>query len=99
MEIINANIETSGEKRFLLISTSPKEVRIPLCEDRPNEVKKAFNLLIERIKEGEFQIELAEVGTDLFSQVSLEYINQLNKEILEVAGEMVSYGLVGDTED
>ena len=47
-------------------------------------------------KEGEFQIELDEIGEDLFSQVANEYITQLNREIKEVHVEMDQYGLVAD---
>jgi hypothetical protein len=65
-----------------------------MSEDKPNEVKNAFNRLIARIKDGEFQIELNGVGEDLFSQVANEYITQLNREIQEVRREMVQYGLV-----
>jgi len=67
-----------------------------MSEDKPNEVKSAFNSLIARIKDGEFQIELAEVGEDLFSQVANEYITQLNRDIQEVRGEMEQHGLVAD---
>ena len=67
-----------------------------MSDDSPNEVKSAFNLLIARIKDGEFQIELLEVGEDLFSQVANEYITQLNREILEVHGEMQQYRLIAD---
>jgi len=45
------------------------------------------------MKDGEFQIELAETGDDLFSQVAKEYLAQLNREIKEVRGEMQHYGL------
>lgn len=55
--------------------------------------------MITRIKEGEFQIELDEVGEDLFSQVANEYITQLNREIREVYGEMEQHGLIADAPD
>jgi hypothetical protein len=57
-------------------------------------VKSAFNKLILRIKEGEFQIELEDLGTDLLSEVAKEYIVQLNGEFHEVRKEMAEYGLV-----
>jgi intergrase/recombinase len=62
-------------------------------------VKSAFNKLIERIKEGEFEIELEEVGEDLFSQVANEYIMQLNREIGEVRDEMIQYGLIEEEDE
>jgi hypothetical protein len=67
-----------------------------MSEDKPNEVKSAFNRLNARIKDGEFQIGLTEVGEDLFSQVANEYITQLNREIQKVHGEMEQCSLFSD---
>ena len=94
METIKATVQTEDEKYFIKIEAEGKEIRIPMSEDKPNEVKSAFNKLIARIKNGKFRIELDEIGDDLFSQVAKEYIAQLNREILEVYGEMLEYGLV-----
>jgi len=96
METIKATVVQVDEKHFIKIEDEEHTIRIPISEDNPNEVKSVFNRLIARIKEGEFQIELAEVGEDLFSQVANEYITQLNREIQEVHGEMEQYGLVAD---
>jgi len=94
METIKATVEQVDEKYFIKIEDKDYTIRIPMSEDKPNEVKSAFNKLINRIKDGEFQIELEEVGEDLFSQVANEYITQLNREIHEVHGEMKQHGLV-----
>jgi len=67
---------------------------IPISEDEPNKVKSAFNSLILRLKEGKFVIEMTDIGNDLYSQVSNEYINQLNREIEEVFLEMEHYELL-----
>lgn len=88
MEMIKATVEQIEEKYFIEIKDGEDTIRIPISEDKPFEVKSAFNRLIARIKGGEFQIELDNVGDDLFSQVANEYITQLNREILEVHGEM-----------
>ena len=96
METIKATVETLDEKHFIKIEAGDEGIRIPMSEDKPNEVKIAFNKLIARIKDGEFQIELEDVGENLFSQVANEYITQLNREIQEVFGEMEQYGLVQD---
>jgi hypothetical protein len=96
METIRATVETLDEKHFLKIEAGDEEIRIPMSEDKPNDVKSAFNKLIARIKDGEFQIELEEVGENLFSQVANEYITQLNREIQEVFGEMEQYDLIQD---
>lgn len=95
METIKAEVVEINEKYFIRIEAEDNPIKIPMSEDKPNDVKSAFNKLIARIKDGEFQIELDEVGEDLFSQVANEYIKQLNDEIHEVHGEMEQYGLVG----
>jgi len=96
METIKATVVQIDEKHFIKIKDKEHTIRIPMSEDKPIEVKSAFNKLIARIKDGEFQIELAEVGEDLFSQVANEYITQLNRDIQEVRGEMEQHGLVAD---
>ena len=95
METIKATVENIGDKYFIKIKTGVEEISIPMSEDKPNEVKSAFNKIITRIKVGEFQIKLDEVRDDLFSQVANEYLTQLNREIQEIHGEMKQYGLVG----
>jgi len=61
--------------------------------------KRAFNKLISQIKEREFEIELEEVGPDLFSQVASEYILQLNREIQEVREYCEVMGKLREAED
>lgn len=96
MESIRATVVELEEKHFIKIETANGEINIPISEDKPNEVKSAFNKLIARIKDEEFEIMLEGLGPDLFSQVASEYITQLNREIQEVRGEMQHLGLVGD---
>jgi len=94
METVKATVVELEEKNFIKIEIGDEEINIPISEDKPNEVKSAFNKLIARIKEREFEIKLEDIGQDLFSQVASEYITQLNREIQEVRGEMLGYGLV-----
>ena len=94
METINANVVEDEGKYFIRMEDEGNTIRIPMSEDKPNEVKSAFNKLIARIRKGQVQVELTEVGDDLFSQVASEYITQLNREIQEVHGEMKQFGLV-----
>lgn len=94
METINATVMNVDDKYFIKIKLEDEEISIPLSDDKPNEVKSAFNKIIARIKLGEFQITLDKVGDDLFSLVANEYLTQLNREIQEVHGEMKHYGLV-----
>lgn len=96
METIKATVVALEEKHFIKIESGEEGIKIPISEDKPNEVKSAFNKLIARIKEGEFEIELDDIGQDLFSQVANEYVTQLNREIQEVRGEMKDFGLVKD---
>lgn len=94
METIKATVECLGDKHFIKIKAVDNEINIPMSEDSPNAVKSAFNKIIALIKLEDFQIELEEVGEDLFSLVATEYLTQLNREIQEVRGEMKRYGLV-----
>lgn len=94
METVKATVVELEEKHFIKIESGDEEIKIPISEDKPNEVKSAFNKLIARIKKGEFEIKLEDIGQDLFSQVANEYVTQLNREIQEVRGEMQGYGLV-----
>lgn len=99
METVEASVVEEDEKHYIKIATEGEAIKIPISEDKPNVVKSAFNKLIERIKEGEFEIELDEVREDLFSQVANEYITQLNREIAEVHDEMISLGLIEEDEE
>ena len=94
MEVLKAIIKSVDDLYFIEIKVGDESTRIPMSEDKPNEVKSAFNKLINRLKDGKFRIELEDLGEDLFSQVAKEYITQLNREIQEVYGEMENYGLV-----
>jgi hypothetical protein len=94
MEATKAKVIQVGEKHWLTIETRDGEIRIPLSDDKPNDVKCAFNKLLTHIKTGTFKIDLEGVGDDLFSQVAKEYVNQLNKDIPMIRTEMVKRGLV-----
>ncbi len=94
MEIISASVVSKDEKYFIEIATEGEAIRIPISEDKPNDVKSAFNKLISRCKDGDFKIQLDTVEENLFSQVSNEYLKQLNQEIQEVRSEMKKFGLI-----
>lgn len=93
MEAVKATVSKVDEKHFIKVALQGGAVLIPMSDDKADDIKSAFNKLITRIKEGEFQIKLEDVGDDLFSQVANEYIKQLNKEIKEVRAEMKQHGL------
>lgn len=95
---LSASVQSDGDKHYIVIALESYSVRIPMSDDNPNQVKSAFNRLIERTRSGEFTIELDKVGEDLFSQVANEYIGQLNREIQEVRAEMMEFKLLGEEE-
>jgi ABC-type molybdate transport system ATPase subunit len=94
METLKATIEDSDDKYFLRIQIESGDVIIPLSDDNANAVKSAFNKLIQRIREGEFKIQLDKEGDDLFSMVAKEYLTQLNREIREVRSQVKEFGLL-----
>lgn len=94
MVTLEATVECIEEKYFLKINVEEKSVAIPLSDDNPNEVKSAFNKLIQRIRIGEFSIKLDKVGEDLFSMVANEYLTQLNREIQEIHNQMKAQNLL-----
>jgi hypothetical protein len=96
METIKARVTEHDEKHFIEIQDVIETITIPISEDKPNDVKRAFNRLIERIKVGSFEIELEDEDESLFLDVAREYIIQLNREIQEVRGEMIELRLVED---
>jgi hypothetical protein len=97
MVTLKATVVQVEEKHFIAIEDGDSSITIPISENKPNAVKSAFNKLLERIREGEFVIELKDVGDDLFTQVANEYITQLNREIHEVRGEMELNNLVSES--
>jgi ABC-type molybdate transport system ATPase subunit len=99
METLNAMVENTDDKYFLRIKVESGDVVIPLSDDNANAVKKAFNKLIQRIREGEFKIQLDKEGDDLFSMVAKEYLTQLNKEIREVHSQIKESGLLNKPSD
>jgi hypothetical protein len=94
MDTYNAFVIEVGENRFLCLAVKEKEFRISLTEDNPNAVKNVFNDLIVLLKQGLFKFKMEKVGTDLFSQVSKEYIVQLNKDLSDVYEELNHYKLL-----
>lgn len=94
METLKAMVENADDKYSLRIKVESGDVVIPLSDDNANAVKSAFNKLIQRIREGEFKIQLDNEGNDLFSMVAKEYLTQLNKEIREVHRQIKEFGLL-----
>lgn len=94
MDVLKGFVRTVDDKCSLEINLGESVATIPLSEDKPNDVKAAFNKLIVRLKSGLFKIEMDDCGDDLLSQVAKEYVVQLNREVHEVYGEMKSSDLL-----
>ena len=94
METLEADVVNDDGKYFIRITDGGEFIRIPISDDQPNEIKASFNKIILRLKRGKFRINMAEGSQDLFSQVANEYIKQLNRELIEVFGELERYGLI-----
>ncbi|WP_434145193.1 hypothetical protein [Photobacterium leiognathi] len=51
-------------------------------------------MLVEQLRERAYSIELNEADKDLFYHVAVEYIEQLNSELVSVHQEMKHYGFL-----
>jgi hypothetical protein len=93
MDSLRARVEDQDGVVAIVIETDDGEVRIPISEDKPGAVKRAFNQLLLRIKRGAVEVELDGEGEDLFTQVGHEYVRQLNRDVQEIRKEMEVHGL------
>jgi intergrase/recombinase len=93
---VSADVREIDGKHFIIVGSGASEIKIPMSDDRPNEVKAAFNKLIEAIRKEELRIEFVGKSDDLFSHVAKEYVEQLNREIAEVRRAMEERRLVLD---
>lgn len=96
MEIIKAVVAEEDEKFYIDIKAKPT-IRIPITEDNPNKVKDSFNSLIKLLKKDLFNILLEDESNDLIWNVANEYIAQLNKELVEIYGELKHYNLTEES--
>lgn len=96
MVIRAAKINNKDENYFLDLELSDKVASIPLTIDDQNSIKNVFNELIAELKSGKFKFELEEGKTDLYWQISNEYIKQLNNEISSIFDEMTALNLTNE---
>lgn len=94
METYKASVVKEDEHYYLQLSLKKKVLQIPLTKDNPNDIKKVFNELIVELKKEKFKFNYEGENKDLFSDVSKEYLTQLNKELLEVYDELESFNLL-----
>jgi len=94
MEIHKAIINREETKTSLCFAIGEKTLEINLTEDKPNDVKDVFNQLLLDLKKGEFKFELEDSNEDLFHDICLEYISQLNAELSSIYKELKDYDLL-----
>jgi len=95
MEIRDASIIKKEENYYLELTLKNKKVEMSLTEDQQNDVKNVFNELIIELKKEAFNFKLLNEENDLYSQISKEYIKQLNVELNTVYTELKAYDLLG----
>lgn len=94
MESYEAKVVLAEDKFSIEIYAGSENIIIPMSEENPAGIKMAFNKIIQMLTTVEFEIHLIDVGEDLFSQVALEYITQLNSEIKGVYEELRQFGFL-----
>jgi hypothetical protein len=94
METKIAKIKRSVDKATLIFIIKEQELEIVLTEDNPNEIKKVFNTLLKELRTGLYSFDLNDTDKDLYHDISVEYIKQLNVELKTVHGELLEYGLI-----
>ena len=93
METKKATIKREESHTYLVLDVGDNPIQITLTDDNPNNVKFAFNLILKELKKGVFQFELEDEKSDLYNNICVEYLNQLNSEIKIIHGELEQYEL------
>lgn len=94
METKTATIKRSEESTSLILKVNDQTIEIILTEDNPNKVKSAFNHLIRELKKGCFSFELKDDASDLYHDICVEYLKQLNSELKTVYDEMKDFDVL-----
>lgn len=93
METKKATIKREEPHTYLVLEIGDNPIKITLTDDNPNNVKYAFNLILKELKKELFEFELEDDNSDLFNNICVEYINQLNTEIKTIYQELEEYEL------
>lgn len=93
METKKATIKREESNTYLVLEVGDNPIQIILTDDNPNNVKSAFNLILKELKKGLFEFELEDDNSDLYNNICVEYINQLNSEIKSIHEELEEYEL------
>lgn len=93
METKKATIKREDPNAYLVLEIGDNPIQITLTDDNPNNVKSAFNLILRALKKGLFEFKLDDDSSDLFNNISVEYLNQLNAEIKIIHAELEEFEL------
>lgn len=96
METKKATIKREESNTHLILEIGENPVEITLTDDNPNNVKSAFNVILRELKKGLFEFKLEDENSDLFNNICIEYLNQLNTEIKSIHSELKEYELTLD---
>jgi len=98
MEKFNTKIVRKDEDFILTIKLRSETIEFSLTEDKPEEVRAAFNRLIVLLKSSPIVLTFKKEGDDLYQQIGEEYIKQLNRELSTVRNDLEEYEMVLDDE-
>ncbi len=93
METKKATINRGVSNTHLVLEVGENQVQITLTDDNPNNVKSAFNSILKELKKGLFEYKLEDETQDLFNNICVEYLKQLNVEIKAIYDELEKYEL------
>lgn len=93
METKKATIKREEPNTYLVLEVGENPIQIILTDDNPNNVKSAFNLILKELKKGLFEFKLEDESSDLYNNICIEYLNQLNAEIKIIHGELEEFEL------
>ncbi|WP_140484933.1 hypothetical protein [Flavobacterium sp. GSA192] len=93
METKKATIKREELHTYLVLEVGDTPIQITLTDDNPNNVKSVFNLILKGLKKGLFEFKLEDENSDLFNNICVEYLNQLNTEMKSIHEELVEYEL------
>lgn len=93
METKIATIKREELHTYLVLEIGENPIQITLTDDNPNNVKSAFNLILKELKKGLFEFQLQDESSDLYNNICVEYLNQLNAEIKTIHTELEEYEL------
>lgn len=96
METKKATIKREDQETSLVLELGENSAKIILTDDNPNNIKLAFNQIIKELKKGLFQFELEDDNSDLYNNICVEYLIQLNSEIKAIHTELKEYELTVD---